>query len=144
MSFSITIRVYQTNGDNFFRIAEQTAWKNAVGWSTDANQHILNLGTSKDTSGTLRFISSNGESFILAVGVYNGQRWCDIVPDLQADQTGVIVNPEYYDPVNYPAKVSIRKSVPDYFKTVDLKQRSLSVLFTANSGQDLQASLFIG
>jgi hypothetical protein len=40
--------------------------------------------------------------------------------------------------------VSIRKSVPDYFKTVDLKQRSLSVLFTANSGQDLQASLFIG
>ena len=57
---------------------------------------MLEMGES-GTSGTLRFMSDTGGSFIVAVGVYNHKRWCDVVSNLKNDETGVAINPQYYN-----------------------------------------------
>ena len=96
MSYKITVRVYQTNPNNFFRLVEQTVWKYANGgtWGESNGEYVLTMGGS-GTSGTLRFVGDDGEKFIVALGVHNYKRWGDIVTNLADDQTGVVINPQY-------------------------------------------------
>ena len=46
------------------------------------------------TSGMLRFKNSDGYFFLVARGVHNYKRWCDIVDN--TDDTGLMVNLSYY------------------------------------------------
>ncbi|CAK9859160.1 unnamed protein product [Sphagnum jensenii] len=50
-------------------------------------------------SGMLRFNSSQGDSFFLvALGVHNYKRWCDIVVDATpTGNTCVDIHPQYYN-----------------------------------------------
>ncbi|KAG1739395.1 Cytolysin/lectin [Suillus paluster] len=48
------------------------------------------------TSGALRFRNGAGEEFLVTLGVHNYKRWCDVVTDLGAGETGMKIQPEYY------------------------------------------------
>jgi len=87
MSYNITVRVFQTNPGVFFRLAEQTVWNYANGgsWDSVSGTYVLAMGGS-GTSGSLRFVSTSGESFVATFGVHNYKRWCDIVTNLTNEQ----------------------------------------------------------
>ncbi|KAF9226151.1 lectin [Gyrodon lividus] len=100
MAQVVNVRIFQQNpARGFFDIIERTCWDFANGgaWTRAGGVHTLTMGGS-GTSGTLRFRSdTTGEFFVVAVGVHNGNFWCDIVPNLAAARTGVVINGEYYE-----------------------------------------------
>lgn len=141
MSYNITVRVYQTNTKAFFNIVEKTVWKYANGgtWSESNGAQVLSMGGS-GTSGTLRFQSSDGEKFIVALGVHNYKRWCDIVSNLGNDQTGVVINPEYYDGTRDSARELQRAE----YNVSNAQGRKLEVNFVVADGNNLEANIIIG
>jgi hypothetical protein len=142
MSYSITLRIFQTNPDTFFRVVEQTVWNYANGgtWTQNNGEYKLTMGGS-GTSGTIRFVADNGENFIVAIGVHNYKRWCDIVTNLTNDQTGVIINPEYY---NSGQRAYQREKQLATYSVADVKGRKYEVKFTKDDGNDLAANIIIG
>ncbi|PPQ68811.1 hypothetical protein CVT24_007697 [Panaeolus cyanescens] len=143
MSYSITARIYQTNPNAFFQVVEKTVWNYANGgnWTEANGQHILSMGGS-GTSGTMRFSSSDtGESFLVALGVHNYKRWGDIVADLKNDQTGIIINPEYY---KAGKRATQRERQLSQFTVKNSKGRPLTVNFTDADGKDLACDIIIG
>jgi len=143
MSYKINVRVYQTNPNAFFHIVEKTVWKFANGgsWSEFNGEQILTMGGS-GTSGTLRFISDTGENFIVAIGVHNNKRWGDIVTNLSNEQTGVVINPEYY--VEGSGRAAARERQLASYSVKNAKGRQYSVIYTVADGNDLRASIIIG
>ncbi|KAF9030877.1 fungal fruit body lectin [Hymenopellis radicata] len=142
MSYKITARVYQTNPGQFFRIAEKTVWKYANGgsWGQLNDQQILNMGGS-GTSGCLRFMSDDGkEQFIVALGVHNYKRWCDVVTNLSNEQTGVVINPEYY---SVPIREQARERQLASYKVNNAQGRSIGVEFDVADGNDLRCRIII-
>jgi hypothetical protein len=97
MSYAIHVRVIQTDPSYWFSVVEKTNWHYANGgtWSECNGEHTLTMGGS-GTSGTLRFKNPQGDYFLVALGIHNYKRWCDIVPDATPSTTGVVVNPTYY------------------------------------------------
>jgi len=144
MSYKITVRVYQTNPNAFFHIVEKTVWNYANGgtWSEMNGEQILTMGGS-GTSGTLRFVADNGENFIVALGVHNYKRWGDIVTNLTNEQTGVIINPEYYNNANAD-RVAARERQLASYSVNNAKGRKFAVNYTVAEGNDLQCNIIIG
>jgi hypothetical protein len=142
MSYKITLRVYQTNPNAYFKVVEQTVWNYANGgtWSNSDGERALTMGGS-GTSGTIRFVADNGENFIVAIGVHNYKRWCDIVTNLNNDQTGVIVNPQYYN--GGPRSFAREKQLATY-NVNNSKGRKFTINFTVTDGNDLKANIIIG
>ena len=102
MSYTITLKFLNDTEDTL-TIIEKTCQGGAV-WTERGHQQTLSMSSS-GTSGLLRFQSSIGEKFIVATGVHNSARWCDILVDLDGIQTAMRVHPTYYtdgDP-NYKA-----------------------------------------
>ena len=64
-------------------------------WSEVDGEQILTMGGS-GTSGTLRFKNPQGDYFLVALGVHNYKRWCDIVVDITPSNTGTEIHPTYY------------------------------------------------
>ncbi|MCO5598951.1 hypothetical protein L7F22_053055 [Adiantum nelumboides] len=98
MSYSISVRVIQSKPLAWFRIVEKTAfyYGNGATWAeVDDGEQVLSMGSS-GTSGTLRFMNPQGEYFLVALGVHNNKRWCDIAVDLPSSSTGVEIHPTYY------------------------------------------------
>ncbi|PPQ66974.1 hypothetical protein CVT24_008388 [Panaeolus cyanescens] len=142
MSYKITVRIYQTNPNAFFQVVEKTVWNYANGgtWTESNGQHVLTMGGS-GTSGTLRFLSDNGENFIVALGVHNYKRWCDIVTNLKNDQTGIIINPQYYN--SGPRAYQREKQLSSY-DVNNAQERNFAVTFTEGDGHDLACNIIIG
>jgi len=140
MSYTITVRVYQTNPNAFFDVVEETVWNFANGgtWEDVKGQKVLTMGGS-GTSGTLRFKTESGENFIVAMGVHNYKRWCDIVPDLPNNETGVVINPKYYH--DWSGR---REKQLSNFSTTSAKDRKLSIDYTTADGHNLVAIIVIG
>ncbi|KAH8725726.1 fungal fruit body lectin [Phaeosphaeriaceae sp. PMI808] len=102
MSYTITLKFINDTEDTL-TIIEKTCQDGAV-WTERGHQQTLSMPNS-GTSGLLRFQSSIGEKFIVATGVHNYARWCDILVDLDGSKTAMRVHPTYYtdgDP-NYKA-----------------------------------------
>ncbi|KAG2043729.1 fungal fruit body lectin [Suillus americanus] len=98
MSYTISVRTADTTSLNpGFTLVEKTVWHYANGgtWTNTESIQTLVMGGS-GTSGTLRFRSGSGEEFLVALGVHNYKRWCDIVPDLAPGDTCMKIHPEYY------------------------------------------------
>lgn len=141
MSYKITARIYQTNTNAYFHLVEQTVWNYANGgtWTEANGEKTLTIGGS-GTSGTLRFESDTGERFIVAIGVHNYKRWVDIVTGLAPDQTGVVINAEYYNNVRSFAR---EKQLSTY--TVTSKAgRKFTATYTVAEGNDLKLNIIIG
>ena len=144
MSYKISVRIYQTNTNAFFNIVEKTVWNYANGgtWSESNREQVLTMGGS-GTSGTLRFLADTGENFIVALGVHNYKRWCDIVTNLSNDQTDVIINPEYYNDA-YPDREVQREKQLATYSVANSKGRKFTVTFYVADGNDLKANIIVG
>ena len=142
MSYTIAVRVFQTNPDAFFHVVEQTVWNYANGgtWSEADGVRTLTMGGS-GTSGTIRFESDTGERFIVALGVHNYKRWGDIVTGLATNDTGIVIHPEYY---NGGKRAYMReKQLADY-SVESAKGRKFEIKYTVTEGQNLKADIIIG
>ncbi|KZP28835.1 lectin [Athelia psychrophila] len=143
MSYKITASVFQTNPNTSFRVVEQTVFHYANGgtWDTVEGQKLLTMGGS-GTSGTIRFLSENGqEGFIVALGVHNYKRWCDVITNLKSDETGVLINPQYYN--NGGRDYQREKQLVSY-SVKNAKGREIGVKFTTDSGNDLRCNIIVG
>ncbi|KAJ6467482.1 lectin [Mycena vulgaris] len=132
MSYNITVRVFQTNPDVFFRLAEQTVWNFANGgsWDSISRTYMLAMGGS-GTSGSLRFVSSSGENFVATFGVHNYKRRCDI--------TGMIINAEYYND-KFPDRTAQREKQLANYSVANAQGRKFAITFTAAEGNNLVAN----
>ena len=142
MSYKITVRVYHTNTNAFFQLVEKTNWNYANGgtWTECYGEHILTMGGS-GTSGTLRFLSDTGERFIVALGVHNYKRWSDIVTGLAPDQTGIVINSEYY---NSGGRAYAREKQLSTYSVTSSAGRRFTVTYIVTEGNDLKANIIIG
>ncbi|KAG6811749.1 hypothetical protein H0H92_005946 [Tricholoma furcatifolium] len=143
--YNIRLRIYQTNpGDNnvFFRPVEKTVWNYANGgsWNQIGGEYVLHMNGS-GTSGTIRLLADNGENCIIAVGVHNYKRWTDIVTNLANDQTGVIINPQYYSQKDREEQ---RERQLVSYQVKNAKGRQFAVNFIQPEGNDLVANVIIG
>ena len=113
MSYKITVRVYQTDSNRFFLVVEQSVFKGGT-WAESNGEYVLTM-TGSGTSGTLRFVGNDDEIFLVVLGVHNYKRWGDIVTNLDEDQTGAAINPQYVtearQTARMPAKVSLLNTV---------------------------------
>ncbi|PPQ83808.1 hypothetical protein CVT25_001024 [Psilocybe cyanescens] len=141
MSYKITIRVFQNNTNAFFHPVEQTVWNYANGgtWTETNEQRTLTMGGS-GTSGTIRFVADNGENFIVALGVHNYKRWCDIVTNLTGEQTGTVINPEYY---NGGKRAYQREKQLATYSVSNSEGRKFTVTYTNSDGHELAANIVI-
>ena len=138
MSYTIHLRVNQT-GTDFFGMVEQTVWYYANGgtWTYNNGEMVLTMGGS-GTSGTLRFKNASGSLVLVALGVHNYKRWCDIVTDLAPKDTGVAIQPTYYKDGGGDGSRNdmLWKQLSKIEKT-DAKGNSFSVNFFKEDGKEL-------
>ncbi|KAI5781047.1 fungal fruit body lectin [Peziza echinospora] len=144
MSYSITVRLYQTNTNAYFSLVEKTVWHYANGgtWATSNDEYTLTMGGS-GTSGVLRLQSDTGERVTFALGVHNYKRWCDIVTGLSTSQTGVIINGEYYDAA-HKDRCQARERQLDTYSVTSTAGRKFTVTYTVKEGNALKANIIIG
>ncbi|KAF9226113.1 lectin [Gyrodon lividus] len=143
MSYSIKLRLFQTNpARGCFSLVECTCWNFAKGgtWSHGSDGCTLTMGGS-GTSGTLRFMSDKGERILVAVGVHNYKRWCDVVTGLASDATGVVVNAEYY---NDGKRAYMREKQLAEYSVTSAAGTKVEVKYTVTDGNALQANIIIG
>ncbi|KAF7971593.1 hypothetical protein HWV62_20766 [Athelia sp. TMB] len=143
MSYRIKLDIFQTNPNTHFRVVEQTVFHYAHGgtWGEIDGEKLLTMGAS-GTSGTIRFLADDtGEAFIVALGIHNYKRWCDVVTNLKNDETGVLINPQYYN--NGGRDYQREKQLASY-SVKNAKGRNVEIKFTKDEGQDLRAQIVIG
>ncbi|KAF8962721.1 fungal fruit body lectin [Flammula alnicola] len=136
MSYKITLRIYQTNPNAYFRVVEQTVYKGT--WTEADGERKLSLNNS-GVCGTIRLVADNGENFLVAIGIHDFQRWCDIVTNLGEDDTGLNINPQYCG-----ARSGIREKKLSSYSISNVKGRKFSINFTVAEGNDLKANVIIG
>ena len=145
MSYKIKVLVYQTNPDSskFFRVVENSVWKYANGgtWDEVNGYYVLKMGGS-GTSGSLRFMSDAGGSFVVTLGVHNYKRWGDIVTNLKDDQTACIINPQYYSN-EFPKRQAQREKQLSKYQVADSKGVKYSFNYTDAEGPDLEVQIVI-
>ncbi|KAI1410101.1 fruit body lectin [Hypoxylon sp. FL1857] len=145
MSYSIKVRVYQTNVNAFFSIVEKSIWHYANGgtWVETGGEHTLTIGGS-GTSGMLRFVAADGaEPFWVAVGVHNSVRWVDIVTNLTGEDTCVKSLPDYYNNGN-PERVKAREAQRVKWTATNASGRRISAEYSVSDGHDLELNVVIG
>lgn len=142
MSYTITAKVYQTNTNAFFHNVERTVWKFANGgtWVDVKDTYVLTMGGS-GTSGSLRFIADTGEIFVVTLGVHNYKRWGDIITNLSTSDTGLTINPQYYE--NNELGAQREKQLTTYSVTNN-KGRKISFTYTVTEGNNLSVNIVIG
>ena len=144
MSYTIHLRINQT-GTDWFGIVEKTVWHYANGgvWTEVNGENVLTMNGS-GTSGTLRFKDAAGDYVLIAMGVHNYKRWCDIVTDLASSNTGVEVHPTYYQDASVAGSRSgmLWKQLDKIEKT-DSKGKKFAVDFFKADGNDLYATITI-
>ncbi|KAG5635479.1 hypothetical protein H0H81_011082 [Sphagnurus paluster] len=117
MSYSIRVHVVNATSAKIKNI-ERTVWYYANGGSWIEDDEIFTLTMhGSGTSGTLRFKDiGTGEVFLVAVGVHNYVRWCDIITDLTDKDTSMEIHPTYYQP-NHERGAMLWKQLPVIGKT---------------------------
>nr|BAB63923.1 fruit body lectin [Pleurotus cornucopiae] len=144
MSYTIKVRVYQTNPNAFFRIVEQGVWHYANGgtWSDKDGVLTLTMGGS-GTSGMLRFMTEQGkEAFFIAMGVHNYKRWVDIVTGLANDVTCVRALPEYYG--DKAERAQSREAQRITQSVLNIDRRNISATYSVAEGNNLELNIVIG
>ncbi|KAF2260527.1 fruit body lectin, partial [Lojkania enalia] len=138
MSYTINLSIKKDDNDTL-SVVEKTCWYYSGGadWTEREGHHILSLKAS-GTSGMLRFRTSTGESFCLAVGVHNYSRWCDIIVDAGDDDTAVRIHPAYYSESN-PRNQMLWNQLSSLERTT-ATGRTLTIKFFRDDGHELFAT----
>ena len=143
MSYTITTRLFQANTNAFFDIVEQTVWNfvNGGTWTKANGAHTLTMSAS-GTSGTMRLQNvDTGEFFLVALGVHNFVRWCDIVPDLASTDTGTVIQPQYYNESS--PRAAQREKTMSVYSVESSSGFNYKVNYTVPTGNQLEANIII-
>ncbi|BBN00407.1 hypothetical protein MPTK1_1g28920 [Marchantia polymorpha subsp. ruderalis] len=142
MSYTIRVRVIQSEPTSWYSIVEKTVWHYGNGgtWSEVDGEQILKMGDS-GTSGVLRFQNQAGDLFLVALGVHNWKRWCDIVPDLKTTETAMAIHPTYYDE-NGPRYQILWKQLESFEKDTS-NGENIRVEYYREDDHDLYATITI-
>ncbi|CAG7851012.1 SubName: Full=Uncharacterized protein {ECO:0000313/EMBL:CCA75796.1} [Serendipita indica DSM 11827] len=130
MAYQITVRVFQTNSDAFFRCVEH-------------DTYVLNM-TGSGTSGSLRLEADTGERIIAVFGVHNYKRWCDIVTALTPADSGTKLLPEWYVEGTDRGKVKWSQLAEYSVTSTAPRARKYSIKYVVADGNNLVANLTIG
>ena len=140
MSYSIKVRIYQTNQNAFFKCVEKACFTKGT-WSEVDDCHILTMDNS-GTSGILRLKSDVGEEMTtIALGVHNYKRWCDVVTGLSSADTGLKILPQYYDG---GGRAYMREKQLAQYSVKSAKGRNFEVKYNIGEGNHLEANIIIG
>jgi hypothetical protein len=144
MSYSIKVRVFQTNTNAFFHIVEKGVWHYANGGTWNETNGILTLTMGgSGTSGILRFMTEQGkEAFFVAMGVHNYKPWVDTITGLGDDITGVKALPEYYTGTNDRTRSREAQRTSQSILNVD--RRTISTKYRVAEGNNLELDIVIG
>lgn len=142
MAYSINVKVAQSDAEGWFSLVEKTVWYTGDGgtWSECDGVHTLSIGGG--TSGMLRFRNKYGEFFLVALGVHNNERWCDIVPDQAANNTCMEIHPQYYSEDNAQRNEMLWKQSANEERTCS-NGRNLSVNFYKKERNTFYATITI-
>ena len=140
MSYTITCRFYQCNTDAWFEMIEKTVWNYANGgsWTEVNDKQVLTMGGS-GTSGLLRF-KCGDEYFIVALGVHNYKRWCDVSTGLPSSDTACYIHPNYY---NGGAGAGVREKQLSNFEATSPQGWKIKVDFNVSEGSNLECSICV-
>ncbi|KAG5335039.1 hypothetical protein C0989_002408 [Termitomyces sp. Mn162] len=137
--YKISLTIFQTPSTSF-RVVEQTIYGRADSYWVMENGRYVFAMTVDGNSGTIRFADS-GETFLVAVGVHNNKCWCDILPNLQVDQPGTVIHPQYYAKgTSYAVQ---RRKVLASYQVTSATGHQLTINYTQAEGQDLAADIII-
>ncbi|KAH7101332.1 fungal fruit body lectin [Auriculariales sp. MPI-PUGE-AT-0066] len=137
-AYTITVRIYQTDVSNPFRVVEKTVWNYANGGTWDENQgaHVLKMNGS-GTSGILRLLT-------FAFGVHNYKRWGDIVTGLANGDTATIIQAQYYQDDKGQGRHAAREAQRADYSVKSAKGRNYSIKYTVADGENLVANIIVG
>ena len=138
MSYTITVRVYQSKTDRFYNLVEKSVASGGT-WSEVNGEHVLTMYTS-GTCGTLRFKSDTGLNIVFAVGVHNYKRWCDIVGRLDNNASGTTIQAEYY---NSGGRASQREKQTASHSGENENDGKVSIQYTVAEGNNLKAYILL-
>lgn len=145
MSYTIKVRVYQSDTNTWFKIVEKAVWHYANGgaFSEQDGVNTLTIGGS-GTSGLLRFkTEQNKQAFFVAFGVHNYKPWLDIITGLADDVTGVKALPEYYNDSN-PERVKSREAQRTSQSILNIDRRTIAAEYKVTEGKNLELAIIIG
>ncbi|OSX57303.1 hypothetical protein POSPLADRAFT_1157656 [Postia placenta MAD-698-R-SB12] len=101
-----TITVHTRNQSNVgFGIVEKSVWHKGT-WSSRNGCQLLRIDGS-GTSGVLQYRNrETGEAFLIAVGVHNNGKWCDVMMDLTRNDSAAAKHRSWFNgpSVHYQAK----------------------------------------
>ncbi|KAI1050816.1 hypothetical protein LB507_009376 [Fusarium sp. FIESC RH6] len=144
MSYTIKVRVFQTNPNAYFHIVEKGCWHYANGsqWNEQNGILTLHMGGS-GTSGMLRFkTEQNKEAFFVAMGVHNYKPWVDTITGLGDDITCVKALPEYYGSAS--ERTRSRESQRTEQTILNIDRRNISTNYKVKEGNNLELDIIIG
>ncbi|CCA75796.1 hypothetical protein PIIN_09784 [Serendipita indica DSM 11827] len=142
MAYQITVRVFQTNSNAFFRCVEQSVFSSGT-WTSTSDTYVLNM-TGSGTSGSLRLEADTGERIIAVFGVHNYKRWCDIVTALTPADSGTKLLPEWYVEGTDRGKVKWSQLAEYSVTSTAPRARKYSIKYVVADGNNLVANLTIG
>jgi hypothetical protein len=126
-----------------FGIVDKRVWHYANGglWTEEKGIHILLMGGS-GTSGHLRF-KSRKETFIIALGVHNHSRWCDIIPNISDNDSTSAIQAEHYNGA-YAHRCRAREQQLTRYSVKSATGLHIAVHYTEAEGRSLEAIIVIG
>ncbi|KAJ8488169.1 hypothetical protein ONZ45_g3905 [Pleurotus djamor] len=144
MATQITVRIYQTNTNAWFKVVE-TSVHHAGIWEYKNGEYVLTIGY--DTSGAIK-VDAGGEEAVFVFGAHDGRDrpWCDVVTDLKPGETASAINREYY-PDTAPKGCTNRSYAREKHQTrssvTNKKKRRFDVEYKVGSGVIVQADIVI-
>jgi len=142
-AYTITINILQSLFPPWrYTLVERTA-KWGVDWAADSGDGLLTMKMNESgSSALLRFlVPGTRDQFIVAIGVHNYKRWCDIIPDVEEYETAMGTHMLYYnsDKPHYQ-KLWAQQSKAEATNKAGNK---ISINFDVADGENLKATLTI-
>ena len=136
MTYTITLKFFTTSVDDFIDVVEKALLSGDSTWTVVGGKDVLTM-VGSGVSGALTYKGESGFRFIVATGVHNYKRWCDIQVD-QPDSAAKLL-PTYYGGSNG----DIIWKQADQVEKTDSQGRKINVTFTVKDGNDLVASVVV-
>ncbi|KAK1835658.1 fungal fruit body lectin-domain-containing protein [Podospora conica] len=140
-SYTINLNVLNFSSEEL-TLVEKTCWLGAgTEWERTDDGAILSMNAS-GTSGMLRFRTSGGDRFAVAVGVHNYKRWCDISADLDNATPLTKLHGRYYDDKDVKNKRLWAQD--EKFQVTTKNGVNIKIVFFKEDGKALWARLEYG
>lgn len=140
MSYTLHLRLINDTPDSLSLVEQTFWWGKSTRWSQidSTGVYVLSMANS-GSSGMLRFQTSRGDYFAVAVGVHNYKRWCDVLVDTADDSPLTKLHPKYYD--DKDAKYQALWAQASEFEATAKSGKTVRVKFYQAEGNVLRATV---